>query len=107
VIGLERQADGLALVRLARPPVNALDLELVEAIAGAVTGAIRAGARAIVLTGTGSCFSAGVDTKVAPNYDDDQRGAAIKAINAMVAMVCSAPLPVVAAINGHALGGGS
>jgi enoyl-CoA hydratase len=59
-----------------------------------------------VLTGTGSCFSAGVDTKVAPNYDDDQRGAAIKAINAMVATVCSAPLPVVAAINGHALGGG-
>lgn len=106
MVDLERQADGLVLARLARPPVNALDRELVEAIAGAVTTAVDSGARALVLTGAGPCFSAGIDTKVVPTYDADQRRAAINAINAMVATICSAPLPVIAALNGHALGGG-
>jgi enoyl-CoA hydratase/carnithine racemase len=103
VIDLQQQADGLALVRLARPPVNALDRELVEAIDSAVTAAVDSGARALVLTGTGPCFSAGIDTKVVPTYAADQRRAAI---NAMVATICSAPLPVIAALNGHAFGGG-
>lgn len=106
MIDLERRADGVALVRMARPPVNALDLELVRAITRAVGAVTDSDARALVLTGDGRCFSAGIDTKVAPTYDAQQRRDAINAINELVATICSASLPVVAAINGHAMGGG-
>lgn len=106
MIEVERDAEGVALLRLARPPVNALDLELLRQIEGAVSAAVDSGARAVVLSGAGRCFSAGIDTKVAPTYDARRRAESIEAINAMVATICSAPRPVVAAVNGHAFGGG-
>jgi enoyl-CoA hydratase len=106
VVELEQLDGGVVIARLARPPVNALDLELVRAIDSAVAGAIDSGARALVLTGAGHCFSAGIDTKVLPSYDAAARRAAGEAIDAMVATICSAPLPVIAAVNGHAFGGG-
>jgi enoyl-CoA hydratase len=106
VIDVEREADGVAVLRLARPPVNALDLELVQAIVAGVRSAVESSARALVLTGAGSCFSAGIDMKVAPSYDARQRRESVEAINEMVAAICAAPLPVVAAVNGHAFGGG-
>ena len=106
MIHLEREPDGVALLRLARPPVNALDLELVQAIERGVRAVGDSDARALVLTGDGSCFSAGIDTKLAPTYDAQQRRDSINAINRLVATICSASVPVLAAINGHAMGGG-
>jgi enoyl-CoA hydratase/carnithine racemase len=106
VIELDRGADGVALLALARPPVNALDLDLVRAIDGEVLSAVEAGALALVITGVGSCFSAGIDMKVAPTYDARQRREATDAIDKMVATIAGAPVPVVAAVNGHAFGGG-
>jgi len=94
------------LLRLARPPVNALNRSLVEAITEAVAQAIDERAPAIVLTGQGSCFSAGIDTKLAATASREEQVASVLAINAMVQAIYSAPIPVVAAINGHALGGG-
>ena len=106
MIEFERSAAGPIVVRLDRPPVNALDLELVQAITAAIARAIGERGPAIVLTGAGRCFSAGIDTKVVPTYTEQQRRTAIGAINTMVSTVYAAPVPVVAALNGHALGGG-
>lgn len=102
----EASSSGAVVIRLARPPVNALDADLVEAIAGAFTGAIADGATAVVLTGSAASFSAGIDTKMAATASPQERLVGAGAINAMVSTIYSAPIPVVAAVNGHALGGG-
>jgi enoyl-CoA hydratase len=59
-----------------------------------------------VLTGQGRSFSAGIDTKVVPTYTEEERRAASGAIDATVSAVYGAPVPIVAALNGHALAGG-
>jgi enoyl-CoA hydratase len=106
VIEIEELRGGMVLLAMARPPVNALDHELVLAVDGAVRAACSGGARGIVLSGQGRCFSAGIDTKALPTYGPQERRAAVRAINEMVRTLCAVPVPLVAAINGHALGGG-
>jgi enoyl-CoA hydratase/carnithine racemase len=76
MIELERSADSPVRVRLDRPPVNAPDLELVQAITATIARAIEEGAPAVVLTGQAHCFCAGIDTKLVPTYTDEQRPAA-------------------------------
>ena len=75
MIELEPSGDGPVRMRLDRPPVNALDLEFVQAITAAIARAIEEGAPAVVLTGQGHCFCAGIDTKLVPTYTDEQRRA--------------------------------
>ncbi len=59
-----------------------------------------------MLTGTGGFFSGGVNLKVIPSYDAAQQKEMIRAINRLVAGFYACPIPLVAAINGHAIGGG-
>jgi enoyl-CoA hydratase len=106
VIARERSAEGPTLLRIERPPVNALDLGLIEELAEAVGAELAAGVSALVLTGSGPAFSAGIDTKAAAAATPAELAASVQALNAMVSAIYSAPVPVVAAINGHALGGG-
>jgi enoyl-CoA hydratase len=102
----EEAAQGGALLRLSRPPVNALWIDLLAELVGALEQELVAGTRAIVLTGAGSCFSAGIDTKAAAGANAEELASGVTAINRTVSTLFGLPIPVVCALNGHALGGG-
>ncbi|MEU5884034.1 enoyl-CoA hydratase/isomerase family protein [Spirillospora sp. NPDC047279] len=97
---------GTAIVRLAHGKVNALDLELCQAIEATARDLDADQARAVVLTGSGRAFSAGVDldrvTAGGPGYVADYLPALIGAFQALFDL----GKPVVAAVNGHAIAGG-
>lgn len=100
-------SDDTLLITIDRPPVNALDLEAIASLEQAFADAAGEVPRnGVVLTGAGSVFSAGVDTRAFAGYGREQRRAMVLAITRMVARLLAIPVPVVAAINGHALGGG-
>ena len=95
-------------LRLARPPVNALNPELCEALAQALDDAVATGAQGIVLAGGPKVFSAGLDVPYLLSLGDDQDALLgawtvfFKAARALVAC----PVPVVAALAGHSPAGG-
>jgi enoyl-CoA hydratase len=104
---IEREEHGGATVlRMAHGKVNALDLELLTALVGALEELAASGAPPVVLTGRGSSFSAGVDLKRIvddpPGYVEDF----LRALSAAFRAVFRYPAPTVAAINGHAIAGG-
>jgi enoyl-CoA hydratase len=99
--------DGTLLLTIDRPPVNALDLDTIAALERVFAAATHeAPEGGVVLTGGGRVFSAGVDTRAFAGYDRDQRQAMVRAITQMAAQLLAIPVSVVAAVNGHALGGG-
>jgi enoyl-CoA hydratase len=98
--------DGIRILRLSRPPVNALDLELARATRKAVADAgedARCGG--LVLTGLPGVFSAGIDTRAVPAYGAEQRAEMLRTINRTVLALYTIEKPTVAAVSGHALGG--
>jgi enoyl-CoA hydratase/carnithine racemase len=99
--------DGVAVLRIDRPPANAIDLATATELAAAVERVVAdPGARALVLTGRPGFFSAGLDLKVVPTYGPAEQRAMVTAINRLLLAVYAAPLPVVAALGGHAIAGG-
>jgi enoyl-CoA hydratase len=104
---IEREeVDGVAVVRLAHGKVNALDLELVEAVTGVFRELAGDGSRAVVLTGAGRSFSAGVDLKRIVDGGADYVRAFVPALAAAFEAAFVLPKPLVAAVNGHAIAGG-
>jgi enoyl-CoA hydratase len=98
------ERDGVVLLRLADGKVNAMSMEFCEALTARF--AAVSSARAVVLTGTGHIFSAGVDLKRLVEGDAAYVRKFLPALSTMLATVFSHPAPVVAAINGHAIAGG-
>ena len=103
---IERPEDGVVLVRINRPEArNALNLATREALAAAFEGLQDdPSVRAIVLTGIEQAFAAGADLKefIDAGAVEMLRRRAERYWNA----VARTPQPVIAAINGYALGGG-
>ncbi|HYR16862.1 MAG TPA: enoyl-CoA hydratase/isomerase family protein, partial [Mycobacterium sp.] len=95
-------ADGVTIVRIDHPPVNAFDLGQVDD----AVATVRSIKGPIVLTGAGSCFSAGVDLRAIIDGGPDHTDRFLTAIAAAFLAVFDHPAPVVAAINGHAIAGG-
>jgi len=98
---------GIALVTLAYGKVNALDTEFCEALAARFAELRTSDAQAVVLTGQGKAFSAGVQLiKLSEGGESYIRGF-LPALHELYETVFFHPKPVVAAINGHAIAGGA
>jgi enoyl-CoA hydratase len=99
-------SDHVTTVRLAHGKASALDLELVEAIAQAVAEITASDARAVILTGSGSIFSAGVDLFRLADGGRDYAEQFVPALSHMLLELFTLPKPVIVAANGHAIAGG-
>jgi enoyl-CoA hydratase len=103
VIELTEQG-GVAVMRLDDGKANAMSLEFCEALTARF--ADLSSSRAVVLTGTGHIFSAGVDLLRLSEGGAPYVHKFLPALCTMFAAVFSHAAPVVAAINGHAIAGG-
>jgi len=97
--------DDRVVVVLDRPEVrNAIDADMVAALHD-VCAELEAQPRMLVLTGAGGVFAAGADIR---QLRERRREDALAGINSGVfERIAGLPLPTVAAVDGHALGGGA
>ena len=106
MIDLEKRGD-ITVMRLNAPPVNALDREVLRAITETLSEIEASDARAVVLTGTGTAFSAGADLFRVLNEGDEYLRTSLAALTEAFGTLFRFPRPVVAAVNGHAIAGGA
>lgn len=97
---------GVSVLRLDHGPVNALDLDLCHALTRALWDAAGTG-RAVVLTGTGRAFSAGVDLTRLLAEGESYLRQFLPALDELFRAAFALPVPLVTAVNGHAIAGGA
>jgi enoyl-CoA hydratase len=99
--------DGIAVLTLMHGKANALDIEFCEALAARFQELRTSPAKAVVLTGQGKMFSAGVDLKRLSDGGADYIRKFLPVLHKLYDTVFFHPKPMVAAINGHAIAGGA
>lgn len=106
---LERDSgNGILTLRLAHGKASAMDLELCETLRIELESVAESdGARAVILTGSGSIFSAGVDLPRMVSAGGDYVQRFVEALDAVLRALFLFPRPIVAALNGHAIAGGA
>ena len=100
------QTDNFLTLRLAHGKASAMDLELCEALIRELREAENSDARAVILTGTGSIFCAGVDLFRLTNEGPEYVERFFPALRDSLLALFTFPKPIVAAVNGHAIAGG-
>lgn len=103
--GLNVSHDGhVTLIEVDRPPTNYFDVEVLTGIADAGIAAAEQGSRAIVLASNGKHFCAGANFGSGAMAND--RLAATRRTYAAAGRIFEVPIPIVAAVQGSAVGGG-
>jgi enoyl-CoA hydratase/carnithine racemase len=98
---------GVGTIRLDRPKMNALNVQVQEEIRAAAKEATERGdVRAVVVWGGPKVFAAGADIKEMADLSYAEMVDRSAALTSSFTAVARIPKPVVAAINGYALGGG-
>jgi enoyl-CoA hydratase/carnithine racemase len=107
---LDRPAEAVARLTISNPERrNALDHEILEALAKALPELDRGiEVRCVIVTGAGKVFSAGYDIAGIPEetFAADAEALVAHPFHAAMEALSAHPYPVLAAINGHCLGGG-
>ena len=94
--------DQVTLLRIDRHAQrNALNPEHTAALLAELDGAVEAGCRCIVITGNGSSFCAGADLDVVRDEGF------LDSLYALLHRLAQLPVPVIAAVNGPAIGAGT
>ena len=94
--------DHVAEVEMHRPPANYFDADLLSGVVDAVGWSAGAGARAVVLCSEGRHFCAGLDFGAADRPEPD----ALADLYRSASQLVDSPVPLVAAVQGSAIGGG-
>ncbi len=99
--------DGVAVIRLDRPPANAIDLQLATELKEAIREtAERDDVGSLVLSGGERIFAAGADIKAMADWGPDEVRPSVDALGAACDLLEAIPEISIAAVNGFALGGG-
>ena len=99
--------NAIAIVTLKHGKANALDIEFCDALTKCFEELRTSAARAVVVTGQGGIFSAGVDLIRANAGGADYMRKFLPVLNRSFESIFFHPKPLVAAINGHAMAGGA
>lgn len=100
------QHGAVAVVELAHGKANLVDMDLCRGTVEQFAALRASAARAVVLTGTGGIFSAGVDLLKVLEGKADYARPFLKALDDLLEALFLFPKPLVAAVNGHAIAGG-
>jgi enoyl-CoA hydratase len=98
--------NGVAVVTLRHGKANAIDVDLCDRLARSFEELAASDARAVVVTGQGRVFSAGVDLLQVSSGGPDYMRRLVPALHRLYDAAFFHPKPMVAAINGHAIAGG-
>ncbi len=100
-------SEGVGTIRLDRPPMNALDVQVQEEIRAAAEEATASDeVKAVVLYGGEKLFAAGADVKQMAEMSHADMVKRSGGLMSSLSTVARIPKPVVAAVTGYALGGG-
>lgn len=103
----DRPAEFIARLRINRPDVrNAMNRVVLQAFHDHLDALADEDVRALIITGTGGAFSAGADLREVQMLTPHEGRAFSRAGHELCSRIEQLPYPVLAAINGHALGGG-
>jgi enoyl-CoA hydratase/carnithine racemase len=104
MVQIEEHDGGVALIRLTRPPLNALSVGLLDELARAATRVSSdPPAKAVVVGGSERAFAAGADIEELQKTEPAEMERVLRVAFDAVAAI---PRPVIAAVRGFALGGG-
>jgi enoyl-CoA hydratase/carnithine racemase len=99
--------DGVGVIRLDRPPANAIDLQMATELGETITEAGELDdVGALVVWGGQRIFAAGADVKAMAEWGPDEVRPSVDALGAACDLLEAMPKVSIAAVNGFALGGG-
>jgi enoyl-CoA hydratase/carnithine racemase len=107
MLDIENHDGGIRELRLSRPPVNALDPEMIETLLEAVRGAHTDGTGALVLSGREGLFSAGLDLPALLQLDRGGMVSFWQSLFGLLETLARSPIPVASAMTGHSPAGGT